>query len=146
MVPSLSTPGEKVALTTWLIELVMTRRNKGRPLPPKFWNELKYRGQFRREIMALNKGIKEYGQTAVIRATYNNFLDTFTDYQQFTYLLQMEMERLKRLANPKDLTEVVMQEPTILPKDLRPEYFVSLPARQQGKKSLFDRLKELEGE
>lgn len=141
MVPSLSTPGEKVALTTWLIELVMTRRNKGHKLPPKFWNELKYRGQFRREIMALNKAIKEYGQQAVIRATYNNFLDTFTDYKEFTYLLQLEMERLKRLAAPKDLMEIKKSAAEILPPDLR-EKTTQIKTPQ---KSLFKRLEELEG-
>lgn len=143
--PSLSTPGEKVALQTWLVELVMTRANKGRKLPPKFWNDLKYRGRFRREIQGLNKGLKEYGQTAVIRATWNNFLDTFTDYQKFTFLLQCEMERLKRLSLPKDFSPVEIEniQP---PPDLRIKTS-NMASHQGGKKfkhSVFEKLANLE--
>lgn len=138
MMDSICTPGMRVNIQTYLVELVMVRKNKGKLLPAKFWTELKYRGQFRREIMAVNKAIKEYGKYCVIRAILNNFIDTLTDYQNFTYLVQLEMERLKRLAVPKDTREAI-EEKKIVGPDLRE----GMKAKQ--KRGLFSRLGELNG-
>lgn len=138
MMDSICTPGMRVNIQTYLVELVMVRKNKGKVLPAKFWTELKYRGQFRREIMAVNKAIKEYGKYCVIRAILNNFIDTLTDYQNFTYLVQLEMERLKRLAVPKDTREATVEKLEVGP-DLRE----GMKAKQ--KRGLFSRLGELNG-
>lgn len=136
MMDSICTPGMRVNIQTYLVELVMVRRNKGKVLPAKFWTELKWRGQFRREIMAVNKAIKEYGKYCVIRAISNNFIDTLTDYQTFVYLVQLEMERLKRLATPKD-NRLVEPENLIVGPDLREGM------RAATKRGLFNRLGEL---
>lgn len=138
MMDSICTPGMRVNIQTYLVELVMVRRNKGKLLPSKFWTELKWRGQFRREIMAINKAIKEYGKYCVIRAILNNFIDTLTDYQKFVYLVQLEMERLKRLGAPKD-TRAVKPENLIVGPDLREGMTAT------SKRGLFTRLGELNG-
>lgn len=137
VVNSITQPGAKVNIPTYLVELVMVRANKGKNLPPKFWNDLKWRGRFRREIMGVNKAIREYGLYCVIRAVVNNFIDTFTDYQKFIFVVQQELERLKRLAAAKD-TSSIRSECQEVGEDLR-DY------KTTKKKGLFERLGELNG-
>lgn len=138
-VQSSTTPGHKMQLRSWLVELVMLRASGGR-LPPYFWKEQKWKWRYTNEIKAVSKFIKTYGELAVLNAVLNNReLSTFSSYGDIEFLLQKEDELVKKQLTPKDYTEVKPLAP-LSDEDYRePVSFVK-------KKSLFDRLRELENE
>lgn len=136
---SLSTPGTKQDCSNYLVELAFLRANKGTKLPPKFWQQQRYKWRYRREIQACRKFIKKYGEPFVLHvAIHNQALTTWTDFARVEFLLQQLQERRERLALPKD-TSPVEQESVKVTKDVRD--FTPAPSR----KNLFERLRELNG-
>jgi hypothetical protein len=105
-VSSISTPGKRVGIETRLIEIAITRRQRGQVPPPDFWKLNKYKWVFRKEIQAVKKFIKKYGAAAVIEVVSKNYLTSFTDYASMEFLLQAIEERQKRLNLPKDISNV----------------------------------------
>ena len=61
---SLSTPGTRQDCSNYLVELAFLKSNRGIRLPPKFWQQVKYKFRYRREIQACRKFIKKYGEGA----------------------------------------------------------------------------------
>ncbi len=135
--PSLTTPGHRMELKTWLVEIIMVRANKGVKLPAKFWSDSRWKWKFVNELKAVTKSIKRYGEGPIIRAVYSRHLTTFTSYGELEVALQAEDERAKRLKAPKDLTESKPIEIEQLP-DLRE----NKPAKKKA--GLFDRLTDME--
>lgn len=134
---SLSTPGTKQDCSNYLVELAFLRQNHGKRLPPKFWQQTRYKFKYRREIQACRKFIKKYGESKVLYvATHNKDLRSWTDFGRVEFLLQQLSERDERRALPKDNTGVPT-ETVHVDVDLRNQR----PRVQ--KKGLFDRLKEL---
>jgi hypothetical protein len=137
--PSHSTPGHEMDLGTWLVELALTRKNCGVKLPPRFWSLVQYKFAFMREIKAVKKFIKEYGEKAVLRIALREYLTTYTDYGQMEVFLQKIKESAERLALPKDTSEVKPESLTHTGPDLRDE-----KPKMQKKLGTFERLKELQ--
>lgn len=132
---SLSTPGLKQDCSNYLVELVFLRKNDGKKLEPRFWTSTKYKFRFSNEIKACRKFIKKYGEAAVLHVAIHNYITTWTDFATLEVLLQNVVERKKRLAAPKDLSEVAPTEKT----SKRNFTFT----KQHG---YFERLKELRDE
>lgn len=135
---SLSTPGHQMDLSTWLVELALTKRNNGIKLPPRFWSMVQYKFHFMREIKAVKSFIKKYGEAAVLKVALKNHLTTYSDYGQMEVFLQQIRESIERLRLPKDISEVKEEIVFTGGPDLRDEK--PLVRKKIG---LFDRLKEL---
>lgn len=135
--PSTTTPGHRMELKTWLVELVMIRANKGIRLPAKFWSDSRWKWKFINELKAVTKHLKKYGEGPVIRIVYANPICSFSNYAELEFLLQAESDRQKRLAAPKDNSEVQLLQSSIL-EDFREE------RPKVVKKNLFDKLSDLE--
>lgn len=135
---SLSSPGVKQDLSNYLTELAFLRQNHGNKLPPKFWQQTRYKFRYRKEIMAVRRFIKNYGEPAVLRIALANHIYSWTDFAKVEFLLQKDAEAKARAAEPKDTTSVGRD---FIPEinDLRGHVASSSPRR-----GLFDRLKELE--
>jgi len=134
---SLSTPGSKQDCSNYLVELVFLRQNHGKRLAPKFWQQVKYKFRYKREIQACRRFIKKYGEPSVLYvAIHNKKLRSWTDFGHIEFLLQQRLESAKRRALPKDDSPVQTEEIKV-DKDLR-NYTPKEP-----KKGLFERLKEL---
>ncbi len=133
---SLSTPGLRQECSNYLVELAFLKRNRGTRLPSKFWQQQRYKWQYRKEIQACRKFIKKYGEPTVLYVAMNNHITTWTDFAHLEFLLQRLAERQVRLAAPKDTSEV-KRETVKVANDHRD--FTPTP-RKLG---LFDRLKEL---
>jgi len=134
---SLSTPGVKQDCSNYLVELVFLRQNYGKRLKPKFWQEVKYKFRYKREIQACRRFIKKYGEPIVLYiAIQHKDLRSWTDFAHIEFLLQQKMESFQRRALPKDATSV-QTETVKVTNDLR-TFTPSAP-----KKGLFERLKEL---
>lgn len=134
---SLSTPGLRQELSNYLVELAFLRSNKLIRLPQKFWQLVKYKFRYRREIMACRKFIKKYGEATILFIAQNNYVISWTDYAKIEVLLQKYKESQDRLLLPKDFSSV----PSSIKKrgvDLRESS--SLPS----KKGLFEKLEEIE--
>jgi hypothetical protein len=136
---SLSTPGNRQDLSNYLVELAFLRQNRGNPLPPKFWQQTRYKARYRREIMACRKFIKKYGEPFVLSVALKNYIRSWTDFARIEFLLQQKKESLERKASPKDSTPVE-KEFSQESSDLR-----DFDIPQTKTKSLFERLKELQG-
>jgi hypothetical protein len=137
-----STPGHQMDISSWLVELAMTRKNLGIKLPPYFWREVKYKFAFMREIKAVKKFIKEYGEKAILEISIKEYLTTYTDYAQMQVFLQRIRERAERLALPKDTSEVKPEVVFSGGTDLREDK----PAVAKKKLGLFERLSELQSD
>lgn len=138
-VKSATTPNHKMQLRSWLAELVMLRSNRGRPLPPYFWRDNRWKWAYTREVKAVSKFIKSYGENIVVSVACNKKIHTFTDYANLEFHLQNEQASVERLARPKDLGEVMNEDAGVV-EDLRE------PRSFAIKKTLFERLAELEDE
>lgn len=136
-VQSMTTPGHIMQLRSWLAELVMVRSSNGR-LPEYFWRDTRWKWRYGNEVKAVSKFIKKYGEDVVVKVVCGNPIKSFTDYAELEFLLQKEAEAKKRLASPKDTTPVTNEERRDLPDLREPRSVVS-------KKTLFERLAELEG-
>jgi hypothetical protein len=132
-----STPGHQMDLSAWLVEIAMTRQNQGIKLPPRFWTDTRWKFRFGREIQAVRKFIKEYGEKSLLQIVMKNYVLTYTNYAEMQVFLQKTKESKARLAYPKDNSEVKSIEPNIGP-DLREEKTVLLK-----KKGLFERLRDM---
>lgn len=137
---SLSTPGVRQDASNYLVELVFLRQNYGQRLPPKFWQQTKYKFRYRREIQACRKFIKKYGESVVLYiALHNPNISTWTDFGHIEFLLQQREEAKIRMAALKDNTPIeILSEKTDI--DLREN---KGPKKKGG---LFERLKELNNE
>lgn len=137
---SLSTPGVKQDCSNYLVELVFLRRNHGRRLASKFWQQTQYKFKYRREIQACRRFIKKYGEPSVLYvALHNPYITTWTDFAKIEYLMQQRMEILQRRATSKDISPV-KPESVKVNIDLRT---TRTPTR---KKRLLQRLRELNNE
>ena len=136
---SLSTPGLKQDCSNYLVELVFLRSNKGARLPSKFWQQQRYKWRYRNEIQACRKFIKKFGEPAVLYvAMHYQDVITWRDFAKVEFLLQQLAERKARRALPKDISKV-SKEAIKVTEDYR-DFTPQAP-----KKSLFDRLEELNG-
>jgi len=133
---SLTTPGHTMTLRNSLAELVLLRANQGK-LPEYFWRDSRWKWDYGREVQAITKFIKKYGEEVVSKVITSNYVSTTADYGNLEFLCQQEMDRLARLYKPKDTTPVeaeVFEEVKDL-REPRPSHF---------KKGLFERLDEIE--
>lgn len=137
---SLSTPDLTQPLADYLVELAFLRRNKGRRLPPRFWRKHKYKFSFIKQMKAINKYIREYGEAIVLCAAMNNHIDNWNAHKRITYILQYYQECVNNRRSPKDLSEVQPDSVGGPTRDLRK----SIPRRKQN--GLFNKIKEFENE
>lgn len=139
-VQSRTTPNHKMQLRSWLAELVMLRSNRGRPLPPFFWRDTRWKWKYTHEVKAISKFIKQYGDNIVASVITNNRkIITARDYATMEFNLQNAVAINQRLSSPKDTTPVKYEDFSNL-KDLREKKNVV------RKKTLFEKLKEWENE
>lgn len=121
-----------------LAELVLLRANQGK-LPPHFWRDSRWKWNYGREVQAITKFIKKYGEDVVSKVILTNYIATTADYGNLEFLLQEQMDRLARLYKPKDTTQVKAEVDDRVEIDLReprPSYF--------QKKNVWERLNEIE--
>jgi hypothetical protein len=135
---SLSTPGIRQDLSNYLVELAFLRSNHGQRMPQKFWRLPKYKFRYMREIKGARKFIKDYGEPVVLHIALNNYITTWTKYDNLHVLAQKRVAAAERKAAPKDFTPVV-SELRELGTDLRGQ-----TARRPRKKGLFEKIEELE--
>lgn len=135
--PSLTTPGARQDVSNYLVELAFLRENKGFPLPPKFWNEVKYKFRYKREIQACRRFIKTYGYEAILKIAKENYITTWTDFAQIEVMCQKIIAAQERLLLPKDKSAPT-KDFTQTKEDYRGTVNI------QPKKGLFDRLSELD--
>ncbi len=114
--------------------------NHGIRMPPKFWQYSRHKFQYKREIQAVRRFIKKYGEPDVIYISMHNSIRTWTDYAAIEFKLQERKEYHEMVALPKDTSEVTKEVVNRGP-DLRQ----SRPAKIK-RAGLFDRLQELSGE
>lgn len=137
-IKSNTTPGHKMQVRSWLVELVMMRANPGR-LFPYYWRDQRYKWIYTNEIKAVSKFIKTYGEPLVVSVTIDNReITSFSGYADVEYLLQKAAARQERLSAPKDTSEHILPTGPVL-ADVRD---VTVSNKRHG---LFDRLKQLEG-
>lgn len=134
---SLSTSGRRIDCPNYLVELAFLKSQKGSPLPSEFWKLQRYKWRYRREIQAVKKFIKKYGEPAVLYTALHNHITTWTDFARVEFLLQQVAERQERLSSPKDTSGVKVEDVAV-----NADYRDYTPAPR--KKSIFERLKELE--
>lgn len=138
---SLSTPGARQDVSNYLTELAFFRSNRQIKLPPKFWQQTKYKFRYRREIQAVRKFIKKYGEGRVLSVAISNYIMTWTNYGSIEAKLQKIKEHEELRTSPKDFTpptkEVFKSGP-----DLRAKHGIMKITK--GNKGLFQKLKELE--
>jgi len=134
-----STPGHKMDLAAWLVELAMTRMNCGVRLPQRFWTDTRYKFRFGREIQAVRKFMKEFGEKRLLEISLKEYITTYTDYAQMNVFLQKMREQSERLAYPKDTSEVKPEVTRVEGPDLRD----SRPVIKK-KLGLFDRIQEIQ--
>ena len=113
--------------SNYLVELAFLKRNKGTRLPPKFWQQQRYKWAYRKEIQACRKFIKKYGEPSVLYIAMNNHITSWSDFAHIEFLLQKIAERSRRLATPKDTTPVT-KETVKVASDHRD--FTPLPNKQ----------------
>jgi hypothetical protein len=132
---SLSTPGLRVTLENYLVELAFLRSNYNQKLPEKFWQSTRHKYKYRREIQAVKKFLNKFGETDVLRAAIEHLkIVSWADYGKVEAILQTYAERRELRARPKDLTPVKKRIKNSV--DLRPkDDTVKKP------KGLFKRLK-----
>ena len=135
---SLSTPGTKQDLSNYLVELAFLRTNHGIKMPPRFWRLAKYKFRYMREIKGVRKFIKEYGEPTVLHIALNNYITTWTKYDQLHVLAQKYKESIERRKSPKDTTPV-LPENVSRGDDLRGQV-----NRRPRKRGLFEKIEELE--
>jgi len=140
---SLSTPGVRLDASKYLVELAFYRSNYGVKLQPQFWQRPKYKFKYRREIQAVRKFIKKYGEAAVLSVAISNYIKTWTDYGRVEGLMQRLKERHELKAGPKDVTPVTPLEDKES-QDLRGLYGIKTDTKHT--KGLFEKLKELKHE
>lgn len=105
-------------------------------LSPYFWRSKRWRGAYTREVRAISKFLKRYGEWAVVNLSCDVRINTFANYADIEFFLQKEAAKSIRLRLPKDISEVICE--TSVGKDLRePRNFI----RQKG---LFEKLDEIE--
>ena len=130
-----TTPGHKMLIRSWLAELVMLRQHA--TLPAYFWRDTRWKWNYMREVKAISKFIKNYGELAVVSIACDRHIKTFSNYGNIEFLLQNEKAKIERLNSLKDLSPII-SEATQVTEDLRePRSFII-------RKSLFERLEELE--
>ena len=115
---SLSTPGLKQDVSNYLTELAFLRSNRQIKLPPKFWQQTKYKFRYRREIQEVRKFIKKYGEARVLSVAISSYITTWTDYAQIEAALQKIVDI----------------------EDLRAKHGMSVSKKEP--KGLFDKFKE----
>ncbi len=135
---SLSTPGTRQDLSNYLVELAFLRQNQGSKLPPKFWQSVRYKFRYRREIMACRKFIKKHGEPIVLDIALKNYITSWTDYAKIEFLAQARQEIVTRAKMPKDHTQVSLESEEFGP-DLRGQINPVLK-----KKGLFEKIEEFE--
>jgi hypothetical protein len=137
--PSLTTPGHKMTLRNSLAELVLLRANHGK-LPEYFWRDTRWKWAYAREVQAITKFIKKYGEDVVSKVILSNYVATTADYGNLEFLLQEQMDKLARLYKPKDTTPVKAEVDEKVPdlREPRPSSF--------KRKSIWERLDEIERE
>lgn len=136
---STSTPGHKMDLAAWLVELAMTRFNQGIRLPQRFWTDTRYKFKFGREIQAVRKFMKEFGEKRLLEISLREYITTYTDYAQMNVYLQKMREQTERLAAPKDTSEV---KPEVI-KNEGPDLRESRVVKKK-KLGLFQRIQEIQ--
>lgn len=135
---SLSTPGVKQDLSNYLVELAFLRSNKGNRMPPKFWRLQKYKFRYMREIKGARKFIRDYGEPVILYVALNNYITTWTKYDNLHVLAQKRVSFINLRNAPKDDTPVA-EESVDRGRDLRTEV-----SRRPRKKGLFEKIQELE--
>ena len=125
-------------LAAWLVELAMTRFNQGIRLPARFWTDTRYKFKFGREIQAVRKFMKEFGEKRLLEISLKEYISTYTDYAQMNVYLQKMREQTARLAYPKDISEVKPEGKVEGPdlRELRPVI--------KKKLGLFDKIQEIQ--
>jgi hypothetical protein len=134
---SLTTPGHKMKLATWLAELAVVRSHPNITLPPRFWTDTRWKWKYGNEIKAINKHIKKYGEKLLLKAFVRSRLTTFTSYGDLEVLLQQQVEIDERINLPKDNSPCEEDKKQQL-EDLRDK------RATQTKGGLFAKLRELE--
>ena len=99
---SLSTPGLKQDLPTFLVELAFLRQNHGVRLTEYFWRQTQYKWRFGREIQGCRKFIKKYGDVATLKIAIENYIKSWCDYATLEVLFQKLFERAQRLSVEKN--------------------------------------------
>lgn len=135
-IKSETTPNHNMQLRSYVAELMLIRQFGKHSLMPYFWRHPRFKGTYTREVRAISKFIKTYGPSAVVSVACDVGIRTFTNYAEIEFFIQKEAAKSKRLAVPKDVTEVYTESETY--EDLRE------PRVTQRKKGIFERLNELE--
>lgn len=136
-IKSLTTPDHKMAIKSYLAELVMVRQYSF-SLPPYFWRYNKWKWEYTRTVQAIGKFIKNYGIDNVAKVIKANYISKI-DYGNMEYLLQSELERQNRILKPKDISGVRAEVHSSCEDVREPR---PLPVRKKG---LFERMGEIEG-
>ena len=135
-VQSQTTDGHKMQLRSYIAELMLIRQFGLGSLHPYFWRHKYWRGLYTKEVRAVSKFLKSYGDRAVVTVANNVQINTFTNYAELEFFLQKESAGYSRLSQPKDTSKI--KNETYEVEDLRePRFFVR-------KKGLFEKLDELE--
>ena len=135
-VQSQTTDGHKMLLRSYIAELMLIRQYGISSLRPYFWRHKFWKGLYTKEVRAISKFLKSYGNKAVVEVANNVHITTFTNYAELEFFLQKEAANGKRLATLKDTSKTKIEEHRV--EDLRePRFFIK-------KKGLFEKLNELE--
>lgn len=118
--------GEYCTPAQYITEILVTRKNKDKNLPHKFWNIQPYKKQFSQTIFWVNKLLKKHDHRAVIAALNS---------KEGNWIYTAGGERLLSLIHKEELKLKRISEQEVIEKPKS-----SKPMKQFGKKSLINRL------
>jgi hypothetical protein len=129
-----TTTHEECTVAQFLAEQIIIRRykRKKQSLPFKFWNEVPYKSEYVKEIIAANTLLKVYNETAIVNAVMRKDAEWMTSLRikKWITLIKEEQEKINRaLSAIKDSQDIVTSDVTQVPQ-IRPA------------KSKLDRLKD----
>ena len=91
----------------YLTELLMERKYK--TLPYKFWNDPKYKKEYIKTIVLLNRFIKKYSEEAVLN-TFKMHEDIYSVYYpSFTKFIEIEQKIINGLNKRVEEHEVIKE-------------------------------------
>ena len=89
-VQSQTTNGHKMQLRSYIAELMLIRQFGLGSLHPYFWRHKYWKGLYMKEVRAVSKFLKSYGERAVVTVANNVQINTFTNYAELEFFLQKE--------------------------------------------------------
>ena len=136
--PSPYSPGKFVTAAQYIIELICENRAASlkKDLPTQFWKDKEWQSFYKMQLRACHKMLKEYDERAIIKALKDDRCrKTWSLRAPWLKEIIKEKQAEIEVKKQKDI-----ENQTVINRDTT----LSKPRQKKTKKSLLDRLEELE--